>query len=55
VGGSFAIRKFGSRLFIVEAKQLDVKLSDHMPEAISQAIALSEVTGCDELFTALHP
>lgn len=37
------------RLFLVEAKRLqehDGSLASHMPEAVSQAIALAQLTGC---------
>lgn len=34
------------RVIIVEGKQNDPSLRNGMPKAISQAIAISEITGC---------
>jgi hypothetical protein len=54
-GGNYAFHIRGGRLCLVEAKRSEVKLREHMPEAVSQAMALSEITGCDALlFIALH-
>lgn len=36
----------GNRILLVEAKREKEMLKDYIPEATSQAIALSEVTGC---------
>ena len=36
----------GNRIMLIEAKCDKDMLTDSMPEATSQAIALSEVTGC---------
>ena len=36
----------GNRIMLIEAKGDKDMLTDSMPEATSQAIALSEVTGC---------
>ena len=35
-----------NRIMLIEAKRDKQMVMDSMPEAISQAIALSEVTGC---------
>ncbi len=35
-----------NRITMVEGKREDQELYDSMPEATSQAVALSEITGC---------
>ena len=43
-----------NRITLVEAKREQEMLADNMPEATSQAIALSEVTGCISFLLPRH-
>jgi len=43
-----------NRITLVEAKREQEMLADNIPEATSQAIALSEVTGCILFLSPRH-